>query len=288
MGLSTFKDSLVQSDKTDQWFPIRIINYIVDMEIHICCYCNKIDWSQLDRIYIDTTTIVDEIEDYCSEGEANFLRSWVKTKKIPSVCLSSKDHKATSTKWMPFYPSHQISTQFTQCLSKLASKSIKCTFRHAGVYFKRHTLKNLLALKLKLEEIDKSRGEVTIVSLGINDLPTVPLQSGTRCRPALCKTTTWPQPIQNTMMPRYIEVQYGEHNHQILWWVLLVWCGPRSRPARINDWRLWICIPSWSGSNIWYLRQTEWPHDETCEIPWNILWGWTDYILRQPLRWLAT
>jgi hypothetical protein len=121
-------------------------------------------------MYKDTTAIVDKIEDYCSDGEANFLKSWVKTKKIPSVRLSIKDHKPLQPNGC--HPTRLIVSahNFTQCLSKLASKSIECTFGCADVNFKRHTLKNLLALKQKLEEIDISRGEVTIVSLDIKDM----------------------------------------------------------------------------------------------------------------------
>ncbi len=140
------------------------------MEIHLRCYCNEIHRSQLDRIYKDTTAIVNKIKDYCSDGKENFLRSWVETKKIPSVHLSIKDHKPLQPNG--HHPTHLIISahNFTKCLSKLASKSIKRTFRHAEVNFERHTLKNLLALKCKLEEIDVNQGEVTIVSLDIKDM----------------------------------------------------------------------------------------------------------------------
>jgi hypothetical protein len=57
---------------------------------------------------------------------------------------------------------------FTQCLSKLAS--IECTFRHADIQFERHTLKNLLHLKQKFEELDFIKDIVTIVSLDIKDM----------------------------------------------------------------------------------------------------------------------
>ncbi len=40
---------------------------------------------------------------------------------------------------------------------------------------------------------------------------------------------------------------------------LWVWCGPQPRQMRINNWRFWICIPSWPGSIV-YLRQTRYPH----------------------------
>jgi hypothetical protein len=40
--------SLVQSGKTGQWIPIRVLDFIMDMEAHLQCYCNKIDRSQLD------------------------------------------------------------------------------------------------------------------------------------------------------------------------------------------------------------------------------------------------
>jgi hypothetical protein len=140
------------------------------MEIHLRCYCNEINRLQLDQIYTDTTAIVDKIEDYCSNGEANFLRSWVETKKIPLVCFSIKDHKPLQPNG--HHPSRLIVSthNFTQCLSRLASKSIKHTFRRADINFEHHALKNLLALKRKLEEIDISRGEVTVVSLDIKDM----------------------------------------------------------------------------------------------------------------------
>jgi hypothetical protein len=80
--------TLVQSDKMGQWILIRIMDYIAYLEIHLRRYCNEIDRLLLDQIYKDTTAIVDEIKDYCSDGEENFLRSWVETKKIPSARLS--------------------------------------------------------------------------------------------------------------------------------------------------------------------------------------------------------
>ncbi len=125
--------SLVQSDKTSQWIPIKINNYIDNMMIHLKWYCNKIDRSRLDTIYKDTKTLVDDIEDLCSDRETEFLRSWNKTRKIPSVWLSIKDHKPVQANGR--HPTCLIISahNFTQCLSKLASKSIKRTFRRAGV-----------------------------------------------------------------------------------------------------------------------------------------------------------
>ncbi len=55
--------SLVQSDKTGQWIPIKIINYTDNMMIHLNQYCNKIDRSRLDTIYKDTNALVDDIKD---------------------------------------------------------------------------------------------------------------------------------------------------------------------------------------------------------------------------------
>ncbi len=49
--------TLVQLDKTCQWIPICIIDYIAGMEIHLCRYCNEINQLQLDQIYKDTTAI---------------------------------------------------------------------------------------------------------------------------------------------------------------------------------------------------------------------------------------
>ncbi len=70
------------------------------------------------------------------------------------------------------HPTHLIVSahNFTQCLSKLASKSIESTFRHAGVNFECHTLKNLLSLKKQSKIDDFQQDDCTIVSLDIKDM----------------------------------------------------------------------------------------------------------------------
>jgi hypothetical protein len=52
----------------------------------------------------------------------------------------------------------------------LASKSIECTFRHAGVIFQRHTLKSSLDLKKQFEKDNLQKDDCTIVSLDIKDI----------------------------------------------------------------------------------------------------------------------
>ncbi len=120
------------SDKTGQWIPIKINNYIDNMMIHLNQYCNKIDRSRLNTIYKDTNALVDDIKDLCFDGETEFLRSWIKTRKIPSVRLSIKDHKPVQANGChptcPIVSAHN----FTQCLSKSASKSIERTFKRAA------------------------------------------------------------------------------------------------------------------------------------------------------------
>jgi hypothetical protein len=80
--------SVVQSNKTGQWLPIHINDYIADMEVHLTCYCKEIPCANLDQICQDTNTIIDDIKHLCSDSETDFLRSWVQTKKIPSLRLS--------------------------------------------------------------------------------------------------------------------------------------------------------------------------------------------------------
>jgi hypothetical protein len=162
--------SVVQSDKTGQWLPIHINDYIADMEVHLTRYCKEIPCTNLDPIYQDTNAIIDDIKHLCSDGETDFLQSWVKIKKIPSVRLSMKDHKPVGANGR--HPTRLIVSahNFTQCLSKLASKSIKKSFQRANIDFKKHTLKNSLALKRKFESMDLQRDNVTIVSLDIKDM----------------------------------------------------------------------------------------------------------------------
>ncbi len=61
--------SVVQSDKKGQWLPILVKDYIADMEVHLCRYCNKIPRLHLDRVYKDTMTLIDEIDHLCSDRE---------------------------------------------------------------------------------------------------------------------------------------------------------------------------------------------------------------------------
>jgi hypothetical protein len=162
--------SVVQSNKTSQRLPIHINDYIAYMEVHLTRYSKEIPRANLDWIYQDTNAIIDDIEHLCSDGETDFLQSWVKMKKIPSVRLSVKDHKPVGANGR--HPTRLIVSahNFTQCLSKLASKSIEKSFQHANINFKKHTLKNSLALKRKFESMDLQRDNVTIVSLDIKDM----------------------------------------------------------------------------------------------------------------------
>ncbi len=162
--------SLVKSNKTSQWIPIKINEYIDNMMIHLNQYCNKIDRSRLDTIYKDTNALVDNIKDLCSGGEMEFLQSWIKTRKIPSVRLSIKDHKPVQENGCHSTCLIISAHNFTQCLSKLASKSIERTFRHAGIIFQCHTLKSSLELKKRFENNNFQKDNCTIVSLDIKDI----------------------------------------------------------------------------------------------------------------------
>ncbi len=63
-----------------------------------------------------------------------------------------------------------LANNFTQCLSKLASKSIEKSFWRANINFEKHTLKNSLALKRKFESMNLQRYDITFVSLGIKEM----------------------------------------------------------------------------------------------------------------------
>jgi hypothetical protein len=162
--------SLVQSDKTGLWVPMCITDYIADMKVHINHYCTEIPRTRLDSIHKDTKAFMEEINHLVSDGQRQFLNSWINTKKIPTLRLSVKDHK-------PHNPNSRHPTRlivsahnFTQCLSKIASTSIKVTFRHKAIQFEKHTLKNLLALKQCFEELDFKQERVKIVSIDIKDM----------------------------------------------------------------------------------------------------------------------
>ena len=91
------------------------------MKIQLNRHCNKIDQSNLDKIYWNNNALVDGIDHLYSNGEAEFLQSWIKTQKILSIRLSIKDQKPIQANG--HHPTHLIIFvhNCTQCLSKLAS-----------------------------------------------------------------------------------------------------------------------------------------------------------------------
>jgi hypothetical protein len=107
---------------------MHITNYIADMKVHINRYCTEIPRTRLDSVHKDTKAFVEEINHFISDGKQQFLDSWINMKKIPTIQLIVKDHKPRNPNG--HYPTQLIVSAhtFTQCLSKIASKSIKATF----------------------------------------------------------------------------------------------------------------------------------------------------------------
>ncbi len=140
------------------------------MKVHINCYCTETPCTRLYSIHKDTKAFVEEINHLVSDGERQFLDSWINTKKIPTLQLSVKDHKPCNLNGR--YPTWLIvwAHNFTQCLSKIASKSIEATFRCKAIQFEKHTPKNSPALKQQFEELNFKQERVTIVSLDIKDM----------------------------------------------------------------------------------------------------------------------
>jgi hypothetical protein len=151
---------------------MRITNYIANMKVHINCYCTETPRTRLDSIQIqkDTKAFVENINHHIFDGKRQFLDSWINMKKIPTLQLSVKYHKPHNPN--DCYPTQLIVSahNFTQCLSKIASKSIEATFRREAIQFEKHTLKNLLALKQQFEELKFKQESVTVVSLNIKDI----------------------------------------------------------------------------------------------------------------------
>jgi hypothetical protein len=184
-------------------------------------------WGYLDCIYRDTNALIDDIDHFCSDGEAKFLGSWCKTKKVPSVRLSVKDHKPVGINGR--HPTWLIVSahNFTQCMSKLALKSIEKSFRLAkNINCERHTLKNSLALKQKFESMNFTRDNCRIVSLDIKDMYP-------QCRFKAVKAAVrcFSRPYSPTgagqALSGHPQVQYGEHNRQLSRQVLRVRGRPR-------------------------------------------------------------
>jgi hypothetical protein len=72
---------------------MRLTDYIADMKVHINRYCTEITRARLDSIHKDTKAFVEEINHLISDGEQQFLDSWINTNKTPTLQLSVKDHK---------------------------------------------------------------------------------------------------------------------------------------------------------------------------------------------------
>jgi hypothetical protein len=83
------------------WKTSTHTHYIADMELHLNHYCKEIPHTNLNQIYWDTNTIIDDIEHLCYDGEIKFLQSWVKTKK--TLCASICERP--QTRWSKRPPS---------------------------------------------------------------------------------------------------------------------------------------------------------------------------------------
>ncbi len=118
--------------------------------------------------------------------------------------LSIKDHKPVGTNG--HHPTRLIilAHNFTQCLSKLASKSIKKSFRHANVLFEKHTLKNSLALKHKFESMDLRRDDIMILSLDIKDM--YPQCCFKAVKAAVCYYSSCLPPLQQEKIIKCLDI----------------------------------------------------------------------------------
>ncbi len=118
--------------------------------------------------------------------------------------LSVKDQKPVGANSR--HPTRLIvlENNFIQCLSKLASKSIEKSFWHANINFKKHTLKNSLALKRKFESMDLQRDNITILSLHIKDM--YPQCRFKAVKANICYLSSRLPPLQQEKVKRCLEI----------------------------------------------------------------------------------
>lgn len=109
-----------------------------------------------------------------SHGEHRFLQTWIRTRKIPTLALTVKDHKPPNADGN--YPMRTIVSahNFTQGFAKLASQGLQAIFERNSIQHGKRTILNSYDLKSRIERL-QSEGKIdatniTIISFDIKDM----------------------------------------------------------------------------------------------------------------------
>lgn len=158
---------VIPTDKTNSYRTVDINKYINWMEEHLESKAIKSSRDRIKDIYNDANKLLDEIEDIINKNEYNLLKETIETKAIPTPKLLIKDHKKPNDKGD--YPTRIIipTTNFTAGFPKLGFSGIKRIFDKNNINYMRKTIIQSSDLKDKLENLNITKSNSTIVSLDI-------------------------------------------------------------------------------------------------------------------------
>ena len=102
-------------------------------------YCTTINTARLAEIYSRCEALLNKYEGWMSNGESKFLRTWIRTRKIPTLALTVKDHKPPNADGN--YPMRTIVSahNFTQGFAKLASQGLQAIFELNSIQYGKRT-----------------------------------------------------------------------------------------------------------------------------------------------------
>ena len=109
----------------------------------------------MERVEAGALILFQDYRPFMEKGEQDYVKSWIKSRDVPTPRLLGKDHK--DRKEDGFWPVRLVipATNYTQCFAKMGYKIIQKTFDERGVKYMKYTIKQAKCLKLDLEEIGR-------------------------------------------------------------------------------------------------------------------------------------
>ena len=167
-SLSLKKDiygAVVPTDKTNSFRVMEVDEYTKQVLKHLETNGKEIPRSRLTEVEEQAHNLITQIQDNLTENEADFLIQNLKSKAIPSPKLLIKDHKKADNKGN--YPTRLVvpANNFTSGFPRMGYLGIKKILDDNGINYMRKTIIQASDLKEKIETMDITNSNSTIISI---------------------------------------------------------------------------------------------------------------------------
>ena len=172
--LQTHTDTVViPTNKTNSFRTMHTDMYVRQMKQHLSKSAEAISRSKMIERWEDASTFLESHLYLLGEKEILFAQQSLKSRAVPTPKLLIQDHKPPID---GIFPTRLIvpARNFAACFPELGYKGIKAIFDENKVPYTKTTIIQASDLKEKLESLNLTRGDCTILSLdAVNFYPSV-------------------------------------------------------------------------------------------------------------------